>query len=345
MANSKFGKVVLAGFVAIILAVVMTGCGSKANNNVESPPAATNSSSGKGTVVNIAVNPTLTPLLIAKEKGLVEEAFAKVGATVEWKTFKSGPEVLEAISGGHVDLGTIAPLPPVTALANGVDLKLVATFAVFSKGNAIIVNKDSAIQTIADLKGKKIATTKGTMGNDLLLTALRKADLKETDVQIIQFTPDEAKAAFDSSNVDAWAIWDPNITIEVATRGARIITDGDQLDLHTPNYIMVNGKFSKDHADLLKIYLKTIKEATDWEKANLEEAIDVFAKAKGLDRNIVTEVVKRDPIVFEPISDTFIELEKSIAKQLFDEGKIKTQVDPSTIIDNSFINEVLSESK
>ncbi|MNI37229.1 putative aliphatic sulfonates-binding protein precursor [compost metagenome] len=108
---------------------------------------------------------------------------------------------------------------------------------------------------------------------------------------------------------------------------------------------MASGKFAKDHADLLRTYLKTNKEAADWEKANLEEAIDVFAKAKDLDRKIVSEVVKRDPIVFEPISNAFIELEKSIAKQLFEAGTIKKQVDPTSLVDNSFFNDILKESK
>ncbi|PYI54532.1 aliphatic sulfonate ABC transporter substrate-binding protein [Paenibacillus flagellatus] len=286
---------------------------------------------------------TYVPLMFSKNKGWMEQAFAKEGIKVEWSTFPTGAASLEAIAGGHLDIGSIAPLPPITAAANGVDLKLVATYGVFGKGNALVVHKDSPIRTLEDLKGKKIGVAKGTMAYDLVLKALGQAGLKPSDAQIIQLLPDEGQAAFESKNVDVWGIWDPILTTVSVKTDARALTDGEKLGLPTPNFVMASGKFAKEYPEYVELFLKVNRQAAEWMRDHPEEAIDYFSGVTKVDKEVVRRIAANNPVVYEPITDRFVELEKQIAKTALADGTIKKEVDPVKIVDNSFIENVMKQ--
>ncbi|WP_256757745.1 aliphatic sulfonate ABC transporter substrate-binding protein [Cohnella sp. WQ 127256] len=334
--NNKF---IVTALLVLLITSIVVGCSS--NNNKNSNEAASSNKGDSLKTVRFNAVSTYVPLMISKEKGWMEEEFAKIGVKVEWLTFQTGAAGLEALAGGHLDIGSVAPTPTITATANGVDLKAIATVAVFSKANALLVHKDSDIQKLQDLKGKKIGVAKGTMSYDLVNTALKEAGLTASDVELIQLLPDEGQAAFESKKVDVWGIWDPFVSTQVVQNGARVLTDGEQLKVPNPNFAVVRSAFAEEHPEYVELFLKVNQQSADWLRDHKEEAITFFAENRKLDKTLVSHLAENNPVAYEPISDDFIQLEKKVAQQLLDDKTVKTLIDPTTFIDNSYFEAAL----
>jgi sulfonate transport system substrate-binding protein len=116
---------------------------------------------------------------------------------------------LEALNVGSIDFAYTGETPPIFAQAAGAPLVYVAYDPVSPQAEAILVQKDSPIRTVADLKGKRVALNKGSNVHYLLVRALESAGLKYSDIQIAYLTPGDARPAFQQGKVDAWVIWDP----------------------------------------------------------------------------------------------------------------------------------------
>lgn len=170
--------------MAAILLILLAGCSSGASTNTNKKEA-----SKEDITVNIGIQQNLGPLLIAKEKGWFEEEFAKIGVKVNWTVFQSDPPHFEAMAANRLDFGYIGNSPVVAAQAADIPFKEIALATDGLEGNAILVQKDSSIKSLKDLKGKKVAVAKGSSGFDLLYRAIDEAGLTPKDVEIIQLQP------------------------------------------------------------------------------------------------------------------------------------------------------------
>ena len=148
-------------------------------------------------------------LILLKGHGGLESKLAPLGFRVEWREFQSGPPLLEALNAGAIDFGHAGETPPIFAQAASVPFVYVAYEPPAPRGEAILVPKSSPINTLADLKGKKIALNKGSNVHFLLVQALEKAGVKYPEITAIYLAPADARAAFERGSVDAWVIWDP----------------------------------------------------------------------------------------------------------------------------------------
>ncbi|MFQ8717742.1 MAG: aliphatic sulfonate ABC transporter substrate-binding protein [Enterobacter hormaechei] len=140
----------------------------------------------------------------------------------------AGPQMLEALNVGSIDLAA-GDIPPIFAQAAGADLVYVGVEPAKPKAEVILVPENSEINSVADLKGHKVAFQKGSSAHNLLLRALQEAGLKFTDIQPVYLTPADARAAFQQKNVDAWAIWDPYYSAALLQGGVRVLKDGTTL--------------------------------------------------------------------------------------------------------------------
>lgn len=146
-------------------------------------------------------------MVLAKSHHLLEQRYPNTKIT--WVEFPAGPQLLEALNVGSIDLGSTGDIPPIFAQAAGADLVYIGSEPPKPKAEVLLVAENSPIKSVADLKGHKVAFQKGSSSHNLLLRALQKAGLKFTDIQPVYLTPADARAAFTQGNVDAWAIWDP----------------------------------------------------------------------------------------------------------------------------------------
>ncbi|GAA58014.1 FMN reductase, partial [Clonorchis sinensis] len=133
-------------------------------------------------------------MVLAKSHQLLEKRYPE--SKISWVEFPAGPQMLEALNVGSIDLGSTGDIPPIFAQAAGADLVYVGVEPPKPKAEVILVAENSPIKTVADLKGHKVAFQKGSSSHNLLLRALRQAGLKFTDIQPTYLTPADARAAF-----------------------------------------------------------------------------------------------------------------------------------------------------
>ncbi|SEB83555.1 aliphatic sulfonate ABC transporter substrate-binding protein [Paenibacillus sp. GP183] len=353
--NMKKQKWTLFFLTAAAILILVTGCASKnaessAKPSTESGKAAVNAAGTGGTqklkekvVVNIGIQQSIWPILLAKQKGWFEEEYAKVGAEVNWIEFQSGPSYFEAIASNRLDLGRVGDLPVVSGQAADVPFKEISAGSFGSKGQAILVKKDSPLKTVQDLKGKKLAFAKASSAQSMVYKILEKGGLKPSDVQIISLQPDEAQAAFESGSIDAWGIWEPFMSTQIVKNGARVLANGESIGLKGAGFQIVRTKFADEHPDLVTIYLKVEEKTQQWQNQHLEEAIDVYAQLKKVDREIIRKVIENTQPLNLPISDEIIKAQQDVADSMYELGAIKKKVDVSKVVDNQFINKALGK--
>ena len=257
-------------------------------------------------------------LVLFKAKGSLEKRLAAQGVQVQWTEFPGGPQLLEGLNVGSIDFGVTGETPPVFAQAAGADLLYVAYEPPAPHSEAILVPKGSAIQSVKDLKGKKVALNKGSNVHYLLVRALEDAGLKYTDIQPVFLPPADARAAFERGSVDAWVIWDPFQSAAEKQLQARTLRDGSGLVDNHQFYLATRG-FATKHPQVLSALVEEIRGVGGWVQDNPEEATRQVAPLIGLPSEITRQAVERQgygarfitPQVVEAqqkIADTFTEL-------------------------------------
>ncbi|MFZ3160166.1 MAG: aliphatic sulfonate ABC transporter substrate-binding protein [Rhodoferax sp.] len=264
-------------------------------------------------------------LSILKARGTLEKRLAPLGVGITWTEFNAGPVQLEALNVGAIDFGDVGEAPPIFAQAAGAPLVYVGATVPRPQLEAIIVPKGSAITTVADLKGKKIAFNKGSNVQYFLVKLLEKYGLKYGDVQAIYLPPPDARAAFQKGSVDAWVIWDPFLASAQKTLDAQILADAAGI-VNNRGYYFTSRDFATQNTDVLKIAIQEINAIDSWIAKNKPAAAAELASVLGLDKSVTelylsraaygTAAVTRDILGEQQvIADTFFDL-KLIPKKL-----------------------------
>ncbi len=252
------------------------------------------------------------PLYIVKSLGSLDEKLGELGYKVEWKEFQDGPSLLEALNAGSIDFGRTGNTPPIFSQSSGSKLRYVAAGKSKYEGSGILVQKDSSIQSLSDLKGKKIAFSKGSSSHYLVVKALEKAGLSLKDIEPVYLTPGNARIAFEQGQVDAWAVWDPYTSSTEVSSDARLLVNGEGLTTDR-DFFVSSEDFAKNNSDVIDAILKQITESMDWANNNHQELITLLSKALKMDTESVTKAVERRVYGVEEISDEIIEEQQQIA--------------------------------
>ena len=322
-------------FLLFALTLILTAC---ASDEVETSKAASNA---EGVVVRIGVQGSGGIFGKAKEDQLFEKAFEKYGATVEWVEFQSGPPMTEAIASNKLDFAGLGNMPVITAQAANIPFKIISQSLEGKKNVGVIVQSTSGITSLEELKGKKIAVGKGTNAYDFILRSFNKLGLNADEFELINLNPDEAQAAFDSGGVDAWAIWEPYLTINTLSQKGTIIADGESVGLLSPSYNIARTKFTEEHPELVVTYLKTLNELLAWETANEEEAVERYATERNLPVALIEQSRTRSKSINILVEDAIIEEHQKTADFQYELGTIRQKIDVSKVFDNSFYEEAI----
>jgi sulfonate transport system substrate-binding protein len=202
-------------------------------------------------------------LSFLKARGTLEKRLAPLGVNVTWTEFNAGPVQLEALNVGSIDFGDVGEAPPIFAQAAGAPLVYVAATAPLVASEAIVVPKASAIQKVADLKGKKIAYNKGSNVQFFLAKLLEQHGLAYSDVQHVHLPPADARAAFAQGAVDAWVVWDPFLASAQKTLDARLLADATGV-VNNRGYYFTSRSYADKHADILRIAVEEVGAIEKW---------------------------------------------------------------------------------
>ena len=162
-------------------------------------------------------------LVILRRQATLEAVLGPQGVAVAWVEFAAGPPIMEAMNAGAIDFAATGDTPPIFAQAAGVPFVYVGGQPVRGENQAIVVRADGPITTVADLRGRRVAYTRGSSAHNVVVKALAQAGLTPGDVSSVLLQPPDALAAFRSGRVDAWAIWDPFLAMAEADPGTRVL--------------------------------------------------------------------------------------------------------------------------
>jgi sulfonate transport system substrate-binding protein len=311
----------LAAVMGVLICLsLLAGCGAGGKpeqGQVTGEPAG---KQGKPSVIRIGYQKYGT-LNMLKARGDLEKRFAALGYSIQWALFPGGPQLLEAMNAGSIDLGHTGDAPPIFAQAAGTPMVYVAATSASPESEAILVKADSPIQKIADLKGKKVALNKGSNVHYFLVKALESAGLQWKDIQPVYLPPADARMAFEKGSVDAWVIWDPFYAAAQQTSGSRVLTDGKHL-VANREFFLASQTFAKQHADLLPVWLEELKKVDEWAKQDPHGVASFLAPELGIDIASLERASKRRAYDVEPISDTIIAEQQNIADTFYRIGLI-----------------------
>jgi sulfonate transport system substrate-binding protein len=273
---------------------------------------------------------TLTAIL--KTNGELEKALAPLGVTVTWREFSSGLPLLEAINIGSVDFGAdVADTVPIFAQAAGAKLAYVAEEAASPSAQAILVPKSSTIKTLADLKGKKVAVTKGAGSHYLLLAALARAGLSFKDISAAYLTPADGRTAFVGNSVDAWVAWDPFLSATLKQSEAQVLADGSNGLASYKRYYLASATYADAHGDALNVIFNKLAETGKWVKAHRAEAAAALTGLWGIDAATVEEANSYRSYLVGPVTASGLSEQQRIADAFFAEHLIPAKLDTTAL--------------
>lgn len=234
-------------------------------------------------VLRIATLKATNDLALAKEHGTLEKALAELGWSIVWSgPFAAAAPAVEALNAGAVDMTVGSSTSFVTSRAAGVKLVMFGYQRMLPAGEAILVWQDSPIRSVADLAGRSVAVNRGGTGEYILVRALARAGVPVDRVRRVYLGPVDANAAFSSGAVDAWAIWDPFLSIALSSGRARILADGAQSGSENAVVYFVSQDFLAANRKVVSTVLGVLETENAWARAHPDEAGAVWAREMGL---------------------------------------------------------------
>lgn len=273
-------------------------------------------------------------LPIVKERGTLETALKEQGVNVRWVEFPAGPQLLEGLNVGSVVFGEAGEAPPIFAQAANSNLVYIANQPAAPKAEALIVQKDSNIQTVQDLKGKRVALNKGSNVHYLLLKLLEKNNLKLSDIEAVYLPPADARAAFERGAVDAWVIWDPFFAAAEDQIGARVIATGENL-VSNHQFYLADRKFAEQNSQVLKTVVNELNSTTAWVAKNPDQASKLLEKPTGLSFNVLKSSISRMGFGVTPISAQVAKEQQYVADAFYQQKLIPNQINIQAAILNT----------
>ena len=227
--------------------------------------------------------------LILKQKGMLEKEFAKDGIRIIWVQSAGSNKALEYLNAGSTDFGSTAGSAALVARINGNPIKSIYVYS-RPEWTALVTTKDSKIATVADLKGKRVAVTRGTDPHIFLVRALLDAGLSERDITPVLLQHADGKTALIRGDVDAWAGLDPMMAQAEIEDGAKLFFR--KADANTWGILNVREQFLKDNPQIVQRVLGAYEEARKYSLANYDELKKALVTATKLPDEVADKQLK-----------------------------------------------------
>jgi sulfonate transport system substrate-binding protein len=282
-----------------------------------------------------------TTLRVGDQKGNSQAVMEAAGVLkdvpykIEWKEFPAAAPLLEALGAGAIETGLVGDAPFTFAAAANVPVKAIAAVRQSRDGLAVLVPEHSKIKSFDDLRGKKIATGRGSIGHQLILAALETRGWKPDDVQIAFLAPSDAKIAYTQGSVDAWSTWEPYVSQEeVLFKSRRLITaegltPGLGFQVATPTAI-------RDKRPELEDFVRRLAAARAWSTGNVISYAETWGKLMNIPTAVPLNWLARAKIRITPIDDGVVADEQKTIDLYFRSGLIKQNLNAVDIVDRSF---------
>ncbi len=268
-------------------------------------------------------------LALLKSLGLLEKRLP--GTKVSWVEFPAGPQLLEALAVGSVDIGATGDSPPVFAQAAGKDLFYVGAEPPKPDSSAILVKPEAPLKTLADLKGRRIALQKGSSAHFLTVQAVKRAGLQWGDIQPVYLPPADARAAFEKGAVDAWAIWDPYYAAAEIDGAVRVLATSRGLTGNNSFYLASRSLAGNE--PVLRVLFAALTDTDAYVQSNRKDSAQRFADFAGLGLATVHRVLeRRQPSPVGPLTPALIAEQQKVADAFAQLGLIPKPIRVADIV-------------
>ena len=329
----QFGKKLAIAMAVIMIAVCVIGCGpTKANSSSEERE------------VRLAIQPScaFVPLVIARESGWIDEAMQGIGVKVVWTDFESGPPMNESFAAGQQDIGVIGDVPAVSAVAAGQkNVYIASTEGGPSYG--MLVSDASGINSVTDLKGKKIGLTIGSTAQNLTEKLLANAGLDyNTDVEVINISTGDAQVVLLNGDVDAVVIWEPNVSRLDAIDGIHLLTDGGDVGFPGMNVVFARKEFVDANPDIVKVYLQQYWRAIKAYEKDPDAYAEMLSGYFNLDPKLIAQAASKYNYVLQFSDDDIAGLQDTVSF-LVRIGSITNEITVKNHVADEIAKQVIAE--
>ena len=288
--NINFKMKIKYAIAATSLSLILSACDKNPTTSDTSTSQKTQEQALKE--LSIGYQKAALKLIVAKKNQSFEQAFPST--KVSWKEFPAGPQTLEALSVGAIDFGYTGDVPVVFALAADKPLRYLVAEQSSRQAHALLIPNNSQIQTLTDLKGKRIGLTKGSSAHYFVSETLKQAGLTWQDIQPVWLTPADARAALDKNAIDAWAIWEPYISATETQGNAKILFDSKTLPA-VYSFYSAQPQFKTQYPQAVNQIKQVLNETDDWIEQHPEETAQILSESTGLSLDIARAVIQKKP--------------------------------------------------
>ncbi|MFD6054426.1 aliphatic sulfonate ABC transporter substrate-binding protein [Agromyces sp. NPDC060279] len=305
-------------------ALLLSGCVAGEGQAAEPAPSAESGSlEGQTLAIDFA---TYNPLsLVIKDQGWLEDA----GLDVTWVQSAGSNKANEALRAGAIEVGSTAGSAALLARSNGSPIQVIDLFSQ-PEWAALVTVDGTGISSVADLKGKQVAATKGTDPYFFLLQSLEAEGLQPSDITVQNLQHADGWAALQNGSVQAWAGLDP-IMAGAEEQGASLFSRN--VDFNSYGFLNATEDFIQNKPEVAQAVVDAYEHARQWAEENPEETAQILADVAGLDLAVATKVIDErtnldvDHVpgdaqiaVLEKIGPIFVELGDVASQQQVDEA-------------------------
>lgn len=271
------------------------------------------------------------PSLVLKKFGWLEQDLKADNVPVKWVLSQGSNRALEFLNSGSVDFGSTAGLAAVLSKANGNPIKGVYIFS-RPEWTALLVPKDSSIKSIKDLKGKKVAATKGTDPFLFLLRSLHAEGLHKSDIEHVALQHADGRAALEQGRVEAWAGLDPLMAASEIEAGSRLIHRN--VAFNTYGFLNTSEKFARENPEYVRKVIAAYEKARKWIIANPEETAKLVAEEAKLSLPVARLQLTRNDFSNPIPGAEHAKALKAAAPILLEEELVRKGTDVNKVVDD-----------
>jgi sulfonate transport system substrate-binding protein len=279
--------------------------------------------------------------LVLKEKGWLEETLEKDGIKVRWVLSLGSNKALEFLNARSLDFGSSAGAAALLARINGNPVKSIYIYS-RPEWTALVAQKDSPIRKVADLRGKRIAATRGTDPHIFLMRALSDHGLAERDVKVVLLQHQDGRLALEKGDVDAWAGLDPMMAQSELESGARLFYRN--ADLNTWGVLNTREEFAAEHPELVLTVIRAYERARAWSRENPAELRKLLAERTRQSDAVAARQLERTDLTTGAIGERQKKTIEGAGVALQKAGVIPADVDvaaaTAALIDPSFVQKL-----
>jgi ABC transporter, substrate-binding protein, aliphatic sulfonates family len=281
--------------------------------------------------------------LIIKKNHWLEDELKPQGTEVRWVLSRGSNNSLEFLNSGSTQFALTSSISAFVSRANGQPVKAVYSYLWYVPSQ-LLIEKDSPLKSVADLKGKKIAATKGTDPYFFLLRTLDANHLKPGDVSIVHLQHPDGRTALEQGRVDAWAGLDPHMAAGQLA-GDKVLYSNDKFGVAA--FLNTNEKFLAEHPDTVKQVIAAYDKARRWIIANPDEAVKVIAAEAKLPEPVIKLQLSRYDLTKPVPGQAHLDAIKPVIPLLAADKILRTGSDPdnalNTLVDGALAQQIVGE--